>query len=51
MKKLQEKLRDKVKLHDEDDSDANVIDGGDVLLAKYANESVEDSIQVKIPGR
>ena len=45
MKKLQEKMRGKVKLEDEDDSDANVIDVGDVFLAKSANKSVEDSIQ------
>ena len=45
MKKLQEKMRDKVKLLDEDNSDANVIDGGDVFLAKSANEIIEGSIE------
>ena len=34
-----------MKLQDEDNSNANVIDGGDVLLAKSANEIVEGSIE------
>ena len=39
-----------MKLGDEDDSDANVIDGGNVSLAKSVNEneSVEHSIEGKI---
>ena len=34
-----------MKLEDEDDADANVIDGGDVFLTKTNNESVEDFIK------
>ncbi|KAJ8424427.1 hypothetical protein Cgig2_010656 [Carnegiea gigantea] len=45
LKKLQEKMRGKAKLEDEDESDANVIDGGDVFLTKSALESVNDSIE------
>ncbi|KAJ8426843.1 hypothetical protein Cgig2_025248 [Carnegiea gigantea] len=44
-RKLQEKIRGKAKLEDEDDSYAYVIDGGDVFLAKSAQESVDDSIK------
>ncbi|KAJ8446990.1 hypothetical protein Cgig2_033559 [Carnegiea gigantea] len=38
-------MRGKAKLEDEDDSDANVIDKGDVFLAESAQESVDDSGQ------
>ncbi|KAJ8451348.1 hypothetical protein Cgig2_014120 [Carnegiea gigantea] len=47
LKKLQEKIRGKAKLEDEDDSDANVIDRGDVLLAKSAQENGEKQKEEK----
>jgi len=45
LRKLQEKMRGKAKLEDEEDSDANVIDEGDVFLAESAQERVHDSIE------
>ncbi|KAJ8421194.1 hypothetical protein Cgig2_025311 [Carnegiea gigantea] len=44
LKKLQEKMRGKAKLEDEDDSNANVIDGGDVFFTQSAKDRVDDSI-------
>ena len=38
-------MRGKAKLEDEEDSDANVIDEGDVFLAESAQERVHDSIE------
>jgi len=38
-------MRSKAKLEDEDDSDANLIDGGDVFLAKSAKKSFDDFIE------
>ncbi|KAJ8442735.1 hypothetical protein Cgig2_011005 [Carnegiea gigantea] len=45
LKKLQKKMRGKAKLDGEDDWDANVIDGGDVFLAKNVKERVDDFIE------
>ncbi|KAJ8431670.1 hypothetical protein Cgig2_001716 [Carnegiea gigantea] len=39
------KIRGKAELEDEDGSNANVIDKGDVFLAKSAQERVDDSIE------
>jgi len=38
-------MRDKVKLQDGGNSDVNIIDGGDIFLAKSANENVEGSVK------
>ncbi|KAJ8432228.1 hypothetical protein Cgig2_024383 [Carnegiea gigantea] len=45
LKKSRKKIRGKANLEDEEDSDANMIDEGDVFLAKSVKERVDDSIK------